>query len=327
MTIKEIAELAGVSTAAVSRYFNGGSLSNEKRKKIAKVVEKYSYVPNVLAQTMRTGKSGQIGVIVPHIHSDAVSQIMAGIAECLHENEYSFILCCTDEENDKEVMFIENMQRGGMDGIILMGTVMTPYLKNAIENCTIPIVVTGQSFSGVSCVYHDDVHSMKEITQLMLKKRKKIAYIGVNDEDEAAGKARKRGVQKACEEEGINPKELICGISDFTIEGGYQAAKELIEKYPDVDGIICATDRIAHGTILALKESGRRVPEDVSVTGVGNCWADLVSEPQLTTVKLYFDRCGRMAVKLLMPMIKADDKEMPISNVKLGYQIIERGSI
>ena len=161
----------------------------------------------------------------------------------------------------------------------------------------------------------------------MLKKRKKIAYIGVNDEDKAAGKARKRGVQKACEEEGINPKELICGISDFTIEGGYQAAKELIEKYPDVDGIICATDRIAHGTILALKESGRRVPEDVSVTGVGNCWADLVSEPQLTTVKLYFDRCGRMAVKLLMAMIKADDREMPISNVKLGYQIIERGSI
>ena len=274
MTIKEIAKLAGVSTAAVSRYFNGGSLSDDKRKKIAKVVEKYSYVPNSLAQTMRTGKSGQIGVIVPHIHSDAVSQIMAGIAIALHENEYSFILCCTDEAREKEVEFIEAMQRGRMDGILLMGTVMTPYLRNAIEKCKIPIVVTGQSFSGVSCVYHDDVHSMKDITRLMLKKRDRVVYIGVNEEDEAAGRARKKGVEKAFEEAGL-----------------------------------------------------RKVPKDVSVTGVGNCWADIVSEPQLTTVKLYFEQCGTTAVNLLMRMIRADGEKEPISDIKLGYQIIERGSI
>ena len=66
MTIKEVAEQAGVSTAAVSRYFNGGSLSDDKRKKIREVVEKNNYSPNALAQTMRTGKSGQIGVIVPY---------------------------------------------------------------------------------------------------------------------------------------------------------------------------------------------------------------------------------------------------------------------
>ena len=96
MTIKEIAELAGVSTAAVSRYFNGGSLSNEKREQIRRVVEEYSYIPNALAQTMRTGRSGQIGVIVPYIHSYSMSKIMSGVAEGLKENNYSFILGCTD---------------------------------------------------------------------------------------------------------------------------------------------------------------------------------------------------------------------------------------
>ena len=327
MTIKEVAELAGVSTAAVSRYFNGGSLSEEKRKKIREVIEKTNYVPNAMAQTMRTGRSGQIGVIVPYIHSDSMSQIMEGISEGLKENNYTFILACTNGEKEKEVMFIESMQRGGIDGIILMGTVMTPRLRDTLDNSILPIVVTGQSFSGVSCVYHDDVHSLKEITLMMLKKRKKIVYIGVDDVDAATGYARRRGVEKAFDEAGIGADKLICGISDYTMKGGYNETIKMLQKYPDLDGIVCATDRIAHGAIIALRENGRNVPEDVSVTGVGNCWADRVSQPQLTTVKLYFEECGRVAVGLMMNILNAEDSDIPIRNIKLGYQIIERGSI
>ncbi|SEQ25711.1 LacI family transcriptional regulator, sucrose operon repressor [Lachnospiraceae bacterium NE2001] len=327
MTIKEIAELAGVSTAAVSRYFNGGSLSDEKRKIIGKVVEEHNYTPNALAKTMRTGRSGQIGVIVPTIHSDSMTQILTGIDEILKANDYSFILCCTDGEQEKEVQYIENMQRGGMDGIILMGTYMTPHLKDAIENSIIPIVVTGQSFSGVSSVYHDDVHSMKEITLLMLEKRDKVAYIGVDEKDEAAGQARRRGVEKAFDERGIGLDKLIKAVSPFTVDGGYKEAMSLLEKYPDLNGIVCATDMIALGAIKAIKETGRKVPKDVSVTGVGNIWPGMMINPPLTTVKLYFEECGRVATKQLLGMMDADETDVPISNIKLGYQIIERGSI
>ena len=327
MTIKEVAELAGVSTAAVSRYFNGGSLSDEKREQIRRVVEENFYTPNALAQTMRTGKSGQIGVIVPHIHSDSMSQIMTGIANGLRKKDYTFILGCTDGEKEKEVQYIESMQKAGMDGIILMGTVMTPHLKSAIENSVVPIVVTGQSFTGIPSVYHDDVHSMKEITKLMLEKRDKIAYIGVDEEDAAVGQARRRGVEKGLEEAGIAFEKLIRGISDYTLEGGYNAAIKLLENHPDINGIICATDTIAHGAMKAVKESGRKVPEDVSITGVGNSWADTISDPQLTTVKLYFEECGVVAVKVMMELIKSEKGDVPVSNIKLGYQIIERGSI
>ena len=327
MTIKEVSELAGVSTAAVSRYFNGGSLSAKKREQIRKVVEKNHYSPNAMAQTMRTGRSGHIGVIVPRIHSDSMSQIMAGIASGLKENDYSFILGCTDGEKEKEVSFIKSMQRSRMDGIILMGTVMTPYLKDAIDSSEIPVVVTGQSFTGVACVYHDDVHSMKEIALLMLKKRRNIAYIGVDEEDAAVGQARRRGVEKAFIEVGLDPESLIKMVSDYTVKGGYDQAKELIKKHPEVDGIICATDSIAHGAMKALKEEEIKIPENVSITGVGNNWADTVSDPQLTTVKLYFGECGKIAVDILMNMINSEGKDLPISNLKLGYQIIERGSI
>ena len=111
------------------------------------------------------------------------------------------------------------------------------------------------------------------------------------------------------------------------MNGGYNETLRLIKDYPDLDGIICATDRIAHGAILALRESGKKVPKDVSVSGVGNSWADIVSQPQLTTVKLYFEDCGRVAVRILMEAIKSGEKDFPVQNVKLGYQIVERGSI
>ena len=327
MTIKEIAELAGVSMAAVSRYFNGGSLSDEKRRIIGKVVEEYSYTPNALSKTTWADISGQIGVIVPSIHSDSMTQIMTGIDEILKINNYIFILCCTDGEKEREVPYLENMQRGGMDGIILMGTVMTPHLRAAFENSIIPIVVTGQSFSGVSSVYHDDVNSMRDITLLMLKKRDKVAYIGVDEEDEAAGLARRRGVEKAFDEAGIGADKLIKAVSSFTVDGGYDQTMKLLEKHPDINGIVCATDMIAIGAIKAIKASGRHVPEDVSVTGVGNSWASTWINPPLTTVKLYFEECGRAAAKQLLGMIDAEETDVPISNIKLGYQIIERGSI
>ena len=327
MTIKEIAELAGVSTAAISRYFNGGSLSNEKREQIRRVVEEYSYIPNALAQTMRTGRSGQIGVIVPYIHSYSMSKIMSGVAESLKENNYSFILGCTDGQKEREAQYIETMQKNGMDGIILMGTAMTPYLRDAIDNSVIPVVVTGQSFSGISSVYHDDVHSMKEITMLMLRKRDKVCYIGVDEEDAAVGQARLRGAEKAFNEAGIGEDKLISVVSDYTVDGGYETTFKLLEEYPDLNGIVCATDRIAHGAMKALKESGRKVPEDVSVTGVGDHWVDTISDPQLTTVKFYYEECGKVAVNLLMKMIKAENIKALISDIKLGYEIIERGSI
>jgi LacI family sucrose operon transcriptional repressor len=116
-------------------------------------------------------------------------------------------------------------------------------------------------------------------------------------------------------------------VSDYTIESGYEQAEKLLREHPETDGIICATDTIAHGVMKAVKAAGKRIPEDISVTGVGNSWADTITEPQLTTVKLYFEECGRVAVNILMQMINSKDKDIPVSNLKLGYQIIERGSV
>ena len=98
MTISEIAKLAGVSSSAVSRFLNGGSLSEEKRIRIGKVVEEQNYVPSTFARSLRTKKSNQIGVIVPKIDSEAVPRIISGISEVLNRKGYQFFLAKTNND-------------------------------------------------------------------------------------------------------------------------------------------------------------------------------------------------------------------------------------
>ena len=327
MTIKEVAELAGVSTAAVSRYFNGGSLSEDKRKRIKKVVEKTDYSPNAVAQTMRTGKSGKIGVIIPRIQSHSMSRVLTGLMEILEGRGYHIILGCTFGKKESEAQYVDAMQKGGMEGIVLMGTSLTPVLRSAISDCRIPLVVTGQNFKGIPCVYHDDENAMRDMASLVLAKRKQVAYVGVDENDTATGKARKKGVQKAFREAGLDPNAMPYILSDFDVEGGYIAGQELLKKYPKADGVICASDHIAHGVMRALKDAGKKVPRDVSVTGVGDSWADLITDPTLTTVSLYYEECGRVAGRLLLDLIDEPEITHAVDRIKLAYEIVERGSI
>ena len=128
-------------------------------------------------------------------------------------------------------------------------------------------------------------------------------------------------------------------IAEFTAESGYKAMTELLEEHPDLDAVMCATDIIAHGAMKALKERGKRIPDDVSIAGVGDNWADLVSDPALSTVKLQQRQCGIEAARMLLKLIdiksgEAEESAEPEAaagstdrHIMLGYQIIERESI
>ena len=328
MTIKEVAGLAGVSSAAVSRYFNGGSLSEEKKERIRKVVEETEYVPNLAAHVMRTGRSGLIGVVVPHIHSDSLSQMMSGIVKTAGNEGYTCILGYSGGSIDREIRIIEGMEKNQMEGIILMGTGTNKKLRHTIEKCEVPLVVTGQSYPNIPSVFHDDENAMRDLAGRMLKKRKHIAFIGVSEEDPAAGKARRIGVEKAFKDAGRDKEELIHVTADFSVDNGYEVTIKLLREHPEVDGILAASDLIAHGALRALKESGRKVPKDCGIAGVGNFWADETSDPPITSIKLYFYECGEAAVKLLLDMLRAEKGETgPVPQIKYGYAITERGSI
>ncbi len=194
--MKDVAELAGVSSAAVSRYLNGGYISADKAERIKQAIELTGYVRSSQARALRTGSTKLIGVIVPKINSESVSRITAGIGQVLGRRGYQMLLANTDNAADRELEYLDLFQNHPVDGIVLVATMITDEHRRAIESCRVPIVLIGQHVEGAACVYHDDYEAAFELGRALAGRVDgKIAYIGVTEEDRAAGFDRRRGFE------------------------------------------------------------------------------------------------------------------------------------
>lgn len=327
MTIKEIAALAGVSLSAVSRYLNGGSLSESKRQAIRSVIEETGYVPEVAAQALRTKTSDLIGIIAPKLDSESVSRLTAGAQSALAAEGYLSLIAVSHNDPEKERTYLSVLQRRAVAGVILMATEASDQLETAIRALPIPVVVTGQSLPRVPCVFHDDFGAARELTQLVLARgRRRPIYLGVTERDAAVGVARRQGVQAALREAGL-AEDLPTAVCGFDTEGGMQGMQTLLASHPELDAVICATDRIALGAMQALRQAGRRIPADVSICGVGDSWASSHVTPHLTTAHFYYRTCGEIAARQLIDLICGRTPSAPALQTKLGYEICCRDSI
>lgn len=325
MNIGEIAKLAGVSNAAVSRYFNNGYISEEKREAIRRVVEETGYRPSIQAQTLRTRKTKLIGVILPKIDSASIGSMVAGILSVLNEHGYQLLLADTQNDPERELEYLKVFNEKQVDGVIFIATIFTPGHKQLLKQLTQPLVILGQCLPGYHCVFYDDYHSVYDMTCRILEKgRRRLGYISVTHQDKAAGLDRFRGYCDAVRENGLEPLAEQYVVSDFTMQGGYQKTKELLEQFADLDAVICATDSIAVGAMRYLREQGMAVPEQVMLTGHGDSEITRVTTPSLTTVHYSYEGSGEMAAKMLLEIM--DKKELAIKEVKMGYSIVEHQS-
>ena len=332
MKISEIARLAGVSPAAVSRYINGGSLSEEKRQIIKKVIDETGYVPNLTARSLRQQRSDSIGVIVPKFNSDSVSNLIEGVSSVLNKAGYMAIFGNAENDEKREVEYMRLMQESNLAGILLMGTVFTPKHLSFFRDSKIPVVVCGQHHPSVTCVYHDDRGAAKEITRFVLAKgRRKIAYVGTVETDVSVGINRRMGVEDALTEAGMDPAELVRTQVRFSAKDGYTGMLEVLDSGFEPDGVVCATDTLAVGAIRALKERGFSIPEDVSVGGIGGGMAGTIITPALTTVQLFHRKSGERGAQLLLSMIDQSrehpDEKPPVTHTMFGFSLIERESV
>lgn len=326
MTINEIARMAGVSRATVSRYLNSGYVSAEKSERIRRVIEETGYRPSAQAQILRTKKTRLIGVVIPKINSDSISRMVAGISGVLSRSGYELLLANTDNNEKEEIkylnMFASNNQ---VDGVILIGTILTGEHRKAIKNMRLPIVVLGQQVSQCSCVYYDDYRAARELTELLLRAGSRIGYIGVTQRDQAAGRMRRKGFEDALRAAGRKLVPEWTAEAKFRMDSGYEAARQIFERENVPDSLFCATDNIAIGAMLYLRDRGIDVPGEVQVAGIGDTEKARIVQPSLCTVHYYYKTSGEEAARLLLNLLNSE--ENVAKEIKMGYKIIENDSI
>lgn len=325
MTIAEIAARAGVSKTAVSRYLNDGYVSAEKREAIRRVIEETGYVPSRQAQLLRTGQSHLVGVILPRIDSESISRVVRGISRVLDASDFQLLLANTENDEKRELQYLELFRKGRVDGILLVATMLTPAHHAAIRSCQVPVVVIGQQTGDCSCVFHDDAGAARNLTQVLLDAgRRQIAYIGVTPRDKAAGLARRCGVQAALRDAGASWREDLAEQCDFSLAGGQAACARLLAAGRAFDGLFCATDSIAIGAIQALRAAGRSVPGDVAVVGVGHSRLSGLVHPTLTTAHYYYEKSGEEAARILLSALGGEAGGC--QQIRLGYEIVRQES-
>lgn len=325
MNINEIAKLAGVSRATVSRYLNNGYVSEEKKEIIRQVIEETGYQPSSQAQMLRTKKTKLVGVILPKINSNTISREVAGISDILTKKGYQIILANTNNDVEEEKKYLSLFKDNQVDGVIFIATILTKQHKKMLKEYKVPIVLLGQVLEGYPCVYQDDYQASAKIAEQMAKTGKKFGYITVTEKDEAVGLRRKAGVQDTLHGKGLELKSECVKYGDFTLESGYRMAEELFREQPDIDTLLCATDTMAVGAITWLKDNGYQLPQDVQVAGLGDSSLGKIVQPKLTTIHFFYKTSGMEAASMLVGLMEAENSKI-CKQIKMGCELVLRES-
>jgi LacI family transcriptional regulator len=313
-TIRDVAKLAGVTPAVVSRVFNKDenlNIKDETRENVLNAIQELQYKPNAVARSLRTHSMNTIGMLIADIINPFYSQIIKGVQSEAEKAGYCLILCDTNDDPASEKRYIETLHSQFVDGVILSSTYVEDDVVDLIEGLGINYVMVnrGSSNSHAPYVKTNEIEGMAlAVNHLIELGHTKIACISGPLYAETAVR-RMTGYRKAMKEADIayNPKYVIEGT--FDEKSGYEACKEYLRLGDDRPTAICTSnDLVAIGVMRALKETNLRIPEDISLVGYNNIWVTSLLSPPLTTVETPLFEMGQEAFKVLLGLITGDEE-------------------
>lgn len=324
-TIKMIAELAGVSSATVSKVINGKdqSISEDTRKRILQIIEREGYIPNGVAKSLRIKNTKTIGLIVPDITNLFFSEVAKGIEDAAAKRGYSLILCNTDNKETKERMYLKILQEKKVDGLII--TASHSKIGDQLDKVTIPVVLIDRDVKTskvVGKITVDNVAGGRMAAEKLIKSGcRNIVHITAGLENKPSAE-RYKGFVEALRDAGIKFNKSGLHTGYFAVETGYEGIIKL-SKAMEFDGVFCGNDHIAIGALQALRELGKRIPEDVAVIGFDDIALSKYIDPPLTTIGQPIYKLGESAIMVLLGMIEGGTVE---ESVVLKPKLIERMS-
>jgi LacI family transcriptional regulator, repressor for deo operon, udp, cdd, tsx, nupC, and nupG len=326
--IDDVAQLAGVSTATVSRALSGnGHVSAGTRQRVHDAARKLGYVVSSSASGLATGRTRTVGVVIPFLNRWFYGAVLEGAEHALLAHGYDLTLYNLGGGTDeRRAVFEHFLLRKRVDAVLAIALELTDAEVGRLHALGKPIVGIGGTIRGVRTLSIDD-HTVARIAteHLLDLGHRRIGHLGGDAQSEMdfhVPSRRRVGYEHALADAGIRPDPSLFAAADFTIPGGYAAATRLItEQRPTA--ISASSDEMAIGAILAARDLGLSVPADLSVIGVDD--HELAEFFGLSTVAQFPALQGQLAVDLLMAML-ADGTDDDTAHIPLPYELILRTS-
>ncbi len=306
-SIREVAKLAQVSPATVSRVINGtAKVDDEKRKRVLNVISETGFVPNEVARSLFKKSAKIIGLIVPSIENPFFTQLASVIEQTADEAGYRLVLCNTNDRPEKERAAFSMLASMNADGIIL--TTNNEETYECVNQCRIPVVITDRGIGAgawAGYVHSDHYEGGRLAAQHLIDCGCQNIVCIRGPMDISSARDRYEGYRSVCSENHRREQVIDCS---YDFEQGLKVTETLIETFPDVDGIIACNDMVAISVYKVLHSKGIRVPEDVQLIGYDDIRLSVLMTPELTTIAQPVDKIGRKAAELI---IRNDQHENP----------------
>lgn len=330
-TLKDIANVLNISTAAVSKALNDDARISIKTKKAVKqVAEELNYQPNHLASALRKGKSNLVGVIVPRTNSNFFSSVVENMEEVLNKAGYNIIITQSNESFEKECKNIDALLYTQVDGIIASmanETVDLSYYEK-IKSKGIPLILfdRGENDLNVDYVGIDDYQSSHMIVDHLVGQGcKRIAHIGGFRRTRIFNN-RIRGYVDAIKKHKLPTEDELLIESGLTLDDGRLQIEKLLALKNRPDAVYVASDYAALGALQILKEKNIKVPQDMKLVGFGNEPFTSLVTPSITSVSQHSAQIGRLAAKTFLSYIEKEVVKQTLNKIILESQLIVRDS-
>jgi DNA-binding LacI/PurR family transcriptional regulator len=328
VSIDEVARLAGVSTATVSRALSGrGHVSPASRERVNAAAETLGYVVSSRASSLASGRTQNIGVIVPFLDRWFFSTVLSGATSALMRAGYDITLYnITADAAVRHEVFATFLRRQRVDAVVAVSIELDEDETDQLLALGLPVIAIGGPHPRLRTLSVDDTALARLATEhLLALGHRDIAHIGASPEfdiDFHIPTQRRLGFEQALADAGVTPNPVFLEPADFTVDGGFRAAKQLLGRPgPRPTAIFAASDEMAIGAIMAARDLGFRVPQDLSIVGIDG--HELGEFFQLTTVDQFPLAQGERAAAAILAQLEGT--EAPASG-DLPFELIVRGT-
>jgi len=311
--MKDVAERAGVSASTVSHVMNGTrKVSEGAREGVLSAIEELEYRPNLLAKGLKTRRTFTVGLLISDIQNPFFTSVVRGVEDVALSRGYHLFLCNTDEDPSREDEYITELANKGVDGLIVASSAPRHNHASRLRAGNAPFVFMDREVEGVEAdaIRVDNRLGMRLIAEHLTELgHERIAMIS-GPLDRASGHERYRGLKDALSDLGSDLDDALVRFGDFRTSSGHEGAEDLLNLSPPPTALVTANNQMTLGALLAIRELGLRIPEDVSVVGFDDAeWASLVSPP-LTALAQPTYELGVRAMRLLLRRIENPDGDM-----------------